>query len=593
MPDHSRELAPYTPRLAIPTPGGEPTLVDVGAGRVTVFVGANGSGKTRLGVYMEGLTANRMAVGLPQGFEVHRVSARRDLAVGPVALVPLEQAQTELRYGVAVNAASAAAHATHYKLTNRWGNNPAVQQLNDFDHLRKVLFAEHVREAVEFKERHRLDPAARQRPSRLERLLEIWQSVLPHRRLRVLETRLVASDAAGPAAPHPPPDREYDAAQLSDGERVVFYLVGQVLAAPRGAALVVDEPEVHVHRTVAAALWDRLEAERRDLAFVYLTHDLDFATSRRGARKVALLGYTSPAPGTEAWTLRDLPASDDGFDEELAARVLGSRKPVLFVEGAAGSLDVAVYRRVYAEWTVLPLGGCEHVLHAVVSFNANGALHRLRCAGVVDGDNCPQEGDHRRLAARGVFALPVAEIENLFVLPPVVRVLAHYLGWRGDDLARVVREVGDAVLARAAAGAEAACARRVRRTIDAKLKVVGLGGPGAVEEIERLWADAVSRISVRELADAARAEYRAALDARDVARVLALCDDKGLLAEAARALGSKKSSLEERILGLLSSTTDRRLLWALRGVLPRPEVVESNAFGMLPDTARRAPQTPA
>ena len=468
-----------------------------------------------------------------------------------------------------------------YKMSHRWGNQPAVQQLDDIAYLCRVLFAEHVREAMDFRERQQHDPLAAPKTTRLDRVLEVWRAVLPHRRLRILENRLVASDTGLTAAP--PPNGEYDAAGMSDGERVVFYLAGQVLATPDGAVLVVDEPEVHVHRAVAAALWDRLEAERSDLAFVYLTHDLEFAASRRGARKIALLGYASLGPAVEAWTLRELPSSDDGFDEELAARVLGSRQPVLFVEGAVGSLDAAVWRRLCPDWSIVPRGGCGDVIHAAASFNANGGLHRMRCAGVVDADG-RGEADIAVLGRLGVRVLPVAKIENVFLLPPVFRVLARCLGLRGSALDQAVEQAQDAVLARAGDDIDAASARRVKRLLSAKLKAVDLG-PDRIGAVQERWAVTIAELDVAVLFANLRAELASAMRERDVTKVLALYDNKGLLADAARVLSPKKDELERRILGLLSSKEDVELLQVLRSHLPLPTVEPSEALPHVPAPA--------
>src|SRR5688500_17911129 len=43
--------------------------------------------------------------------------------------------------------------------------------------------------------------------------------------------------------------------------------------------------ELHLHRALQAPLWDEIEAERADCLFVYLTHDLDFAASRRSEER--------------------------------------------------------------------------------------------------------------------------------------------------------------------------------------------------------------------------------------------------------------------------------------------------------------------
>ncbi|MGY6550455.1 MAG: AAA family ATPase [Erythrobacter sp.] len=98
------------------------------------------------------------------------------------------------------------------------------------------------------------------------------------------------------------------ASEMSDGERAIFYLIGQTLLADESTLLIIDEPELHVHRSIMSKLWDELEAARADCAFVFITHDLEFAASRV-AEKYVIRDY-APASG---WTIEAVP-EDTGFD---------------------------------------------------------------------------------------------------------------------------------------------------------------------------------------------------------------------------------------------------------------------------------------
>ena len=119
---------------------------------------------------------------------------------------------------------------------------------------------------------------------------------------------------------------------MSDGERAIFYLIGQVLVAEKDSMLIVDEPELHVHRSIISKLWDELEAARPDCAFVFITHDLEFAATR-GGKKYILSDYRSGP----YWVIEDVPEESE-FGEEISTLILGSRRPILFVEGENNSL---------------------------------------------------------------------------------------------------------------------------------------------------------------------------------------------------------------------------------------------------------------
>lgn len=202
----------------------------------------------------------------------------------------------------------------------------------------------------------------------------MWERVLPTKRLIITADDIqVEPMGVGDAA-------LYSAAQMSDGERAIFYMIGQVLFAPLGV-IIFDEPELHVHRAVLGRLWDELEASRPDCAFVLITHDLEFAAARTG-RKLVVRSFVAPAN----WTIEEVP-EDSGFDEQLTTLILGSRRPILFVEGDGSSLDLAIYRACYPDLTVVPRGGCEEVIRSVRTMRANASLTRISCAGIVDADS--------------------------------------------------------------------------------------------------------------------------------------------------------------------------------------------------------------
>jgi hypothetical protein len=126
---------------------------------------------------------------------------------------------------------------------------------------------------------------------------------------------------------------------MSDGERSIFYFLGQSLMAPDNAAIIVDEPESHVHRAILRPLWDAIERARPDCGFVYITHDLDFAVGRSASAKYFIGGYQHTPP---QWDLHELP-ENTGLPDAVVAELVGSRKPILFIEGERGSLDLTIY----------------------------------------------------------------------------------------------------------------------------------------------------------------------------------------------------------------------------------------------------------
>ena len=58
-------------------------------------------------------------------------------------------------------------------------------------------------------------------------------------------------------------DKDYHGKEMSDGERVALYAMGQCLCAPTGSILIIDEPELHLHSSIMQSLWDKLEEAQK------------------------------------------------------------------------------------------------------------------------------------------------------------------------------------------------------------------------------------------------------------------------------------------------------------------------------------------
>ena len=250
--------------------------------------------------------------------------------------------------------------------------NEATALLNDYDYLVQALFAEQANTALESHRRLRAGPGGTAEQTKFEQLSEIWDLLLPHRLLNIGGDDITVSVPGNAAT--------YSASEMSDGERAVFYLVGQTLVASENSVLVIDEPELHLHPSIMTLLWDELSTARPDCAFVFITHSLEFAAARPGAKYVVRDYRPDPM-----WTIDPVPR-DTGFSEEFTTLILGNRRPVLFVEGTATSLDRSIYEACYPDYLVLPRSSCEAVIHAVASMQTNAALTRVTCHGIVDGD---------------------------------------------------------------------------------------------------------------------------------------------------------------------------------------------------------------
>ena len=518
----------------------------VSRGSTTTFCGANGSGKTRLAVHIE----------QQLGLDAHRISAHRALSLNPrVPKISETEALNGLRTGT--QQTHDRLDQSRYRQGNRWQGQEATVLLNDYDHLVQALFAEQINTALKSHKTLRAGRGGTAKQIKFEKLSEIWDRLLPHRKLNI------GGDDITVGAPDT--SSTYPASEMSDGERAVFYLVGQTLMVRKDSVLVIDEPELHLHPSIMTLLWDELGAARPDCAFVFITHSLEFAAERPGNKYVVREYHLGPM-----WAIDPVP-HDSEFSEEFTTLILGSRRPVLFVEGTASSLDRSIYDACYPDHLVLPRESCDAVIHAVSSIGANPALTRVTCYGIVDGDHrSPDEIAYLR--DRGVMVLPVAELENIFLLPEVSRAIAAHEGHEGDGLDARLSKLRQAVFAsiESPGQKEATVLQHVTRQIDRCLKRVDLSAATNVNELKESFEKNVESVDVVTLASGVEDQIESAIRGDDLSALLAYYENKGLLAQAARDLkDSKRKAFEEWLERILRKDSAPQLTKAIRDALPK------------------------
>lgn len=257
------------------------------------------------------------------------------------------------------------------------------------------------------------EDAGRQGRSRLRKLIDAWQQIFPDNKIFINCGRMLFN--------RPSESDQYSAGHLSSGERAVMYYLGGALLAPKSAVVLVYAPEMFMHPSIIRPLWDTIERMRPDCTFIYITHDLGFASAR--GNEAATIWVKSCDPEHNTWDYDMLPVAD-GMPDEVYLAILGERKPVLFIEGDnRHSYDAKFYPLIFTEYTVKPLGSCDRVIEATRSFNALQGFHNLDAWGIVDRDRRDRQ-EVAYLRTRRILVPEVAEIENIFMVEDVVKAVA-------------------------------------------------------------------------------------------------------------------------------------------------------------------------
>ncbi len=372
-----------------------------------IIIGANGSGKSQLGAWIEKNNPN----------DTHRIGAQRALTFGNyIQQKSYEQATNLIIYGQ---------ENPTREHNQRWGwdgekYNYTSSLLNDYENVLSALVALQINQQEQFikdcklreknGETHNVVPEMV-----IDKLQRIWKSVFPHRDIIIEDGKVLAGfEKDGQYY-------EYKGRDMSDGERVGLYLMAQSLCVPSDKTIIIDEPEIHLHRSIMNKLWEAIEAEREDCFFIYITHDTQFASNHKNSKKIWIKGFDGIT-----WEWEEVQNSE--LPEQLLLDILGNRKPVLFVEGTHDSYDTKLYSEIYKDYYVVPCGSCSSVISQTKAMNSNAQLHNFKCFGIIDRD---YRTDYEIEAYKedNIFTLEVAEVENLFLTEELLQVVNRIMGF--------------------------------------------------------------------------------------------------------------------------------------------------------------------
>ncbi|MDR2748439.1 MAG: ATP-binding protein [Bifidobacteriaceae bacterium] len=212
----------------------------------------------------------------------------------------------------------------------------------------------------------------------------------------------------------------YLAHLCSDGEKAILLYIIEIIIAKKESIIFIDEPESFLHNSLLDKLWNKLESERRDLTFVYVTHNIQFAQSRI-ANKFWIKSYSKDKNQIENWDIEEIPILKD-LPESLLLEILGSIKDILFVESEN---DAKIYELLLEDkFTIRGLNGCGNVINYTKAYNkipnkCNKAF------GLIDQDFHTEE-NIKNLSKNNIYTIKLSEIENLFLDEKFLEIFKDY-----------------------------------------------------------------------------------------------------------------------------------------------------------------------
>jgi ABC-type cobalamin/Fe3+-siderophores transport system ATPase subunit len=500
-----------------------------------IIIGANGSGKSKLGAWME---KNDRA-------SIHRIGAQRVISWrADLPSKSFELLSNEFLYGGEHINESNVMH-------NYYGgkDGKTTTERNDVNAVLSAIFSKRTSQLEDFDER--LKKADNQTLKREENIVDkiqnMWNIIFPHRQIIFKDMKIMAQYNG----------IEYNGVEMSDGERVALYLISQALLVPNKRTVIIDEPEIHLHRSIMNRLWTEIEEERQDCFFIYITHDTQFAVNHKHAKKIWVKSFDG-----KNWKLEDI--NESTLPEQLLLDILGNRKKVLFVEGDADSYDTKLYREIYKDYYVIPCGGCSTVIAQTKAMKNTPQLHELKCFGIIDRD-FRSEHEINSLKNDDIFTLNVAEVENLFFVEELLEVVNTILAKENetsiDNVKKYViedrfsKEINKQILEATVSEAKY------------QLSIIDIPKNDENEAKQKL-ADLKTNIDFDKIKSAQETKYNDVLKAKDYKKVLSVFNRKDVVKSIGHEFGLQDREYCDFVIRQLQGDKSQEIINSIKPYLP-------------------------
>lgn len=465
------------------TVAGKPKQIS-GIGQITI-VGANGAGKTRFMNYMvENSCCNTMVLSAVSAF---------------------------------FTSPSADTHSTVDRIYNeKIPRSLRNVQLPEIDKLIQMLFHDEFSYLLKAKgDKLLFGKPMRLEPTKLDKMVELWQEIFPGNQIISEGGRLLFATQSG--------DNLISSTSLSSGEKAVLYYIAGVLYAEPDSMICIDDPSMFLHPAILNTLWNAIEGMRPDCTFVYNTADLEFVNSRTGNTCIWVKSHNV---AQMTWDYEIL--NHGKLPEDLFVNLMGSRRPVLFIEGdAEHSIDAKLYPLVFRRFTVRPLGSCNKVIESTRAFNDLSNIHKLESRGLVDRDRRTDE-EVAYLRRKNILVPAVAEVENIFLVEDVVRIMAVYRRKNPDVIFGKVRK---AILKMFSSHFKEQVLQHVRHRMKRALECRGDSKVKSIRELENHLRSLPEIINVRGQYNALMAKFGEISSRGEYAEVLKVFNHKPMLPE--------------------------------------------------------------
>ena len=201
------------------------------------------------------------------------------------------------------------------------------------------------------------------------------------------------------------------------------------------------------------------------------------------------------------------------------------------------------------------------------AFRNSPSLHHCQVFGIIDRDY-RSDYEIEKYKNDGIYALKVAEVENLFLVEELIRLIADHLGQSPDESFAPIREY--VIHTRFAHQIDRQICQSVVAHLKYQLTAIELSKKND-DEAKNSLNVALRNIDYEKTKAEEESKFRSALCEEDYAKVLSVFNEKGLTSSIGHFLGLVDKEYCKRILALLNGKMRNEISDAISTYLP-PEI---------------------
>jgi hypothetical protein len=260
------------------------------------------------------------------------------------------------------------------------------------------------------------------------------------------------------------------------------------------------------------------------------------------------------------WDYEILP-SDLPIPEQLYLEILGSRQPVLFIEGEVASIDYQLLPLIFSDMLVKPLGACAKVIDTTRTFNSQTGFHHIKSFGLIDRDRRSDE-EISHITGENIWIADVAEVENFLLIEDVVKTVALCMEKNPDEtFVKVKQNVINFFQQELSTQVTAHTISRIERVFKIATTQKGISEYATLNNaMNNFWTTK----DFKKIYDEIQTEFESYIYNSDYESILRTFNNKGLIAKSNVAvlcdINPKNNSYLNRIISLLKKADDRALI---------------------------------